>query len=122
MSKKDELLAVLDMTEIQQAVWLAKEAYISCPLTAKEFGSKTDDWRWETWAEHNIATIRISLANLAFIMRDEAVKKDITKYIDAENMVKAYVLIMTRYALNWSYDAQPIHWIIAALVAQEQRK
>jgi len=125
MNKKDKLLAVLDMTEVQQAVWLAKEGYISCPLTVKEFGSKTDDWRWEIWGKKNIKNIKIQLADLAFRMRDEAVKElmcwDAAKIEVWQYWCKkeSREIQLELFWIDWS---RPIHWIIAALIAQEQTK
>jgi len=118
-SEIDKLLAVLDMTEEEQCRWLAEY------FKAEYY--KTDEWPQyygycDIFINNTFPSRKVILADLAFKMRNEAVKKDITKYMDAENIVKSYVLLKTRTKFIWSYDSQPIHWIIAALIAQEQLK
>jgi len=92
-----EILSVLDMTEADQYQW----CYEQLP---------------------ELRNYPLSLADLAFRMRDEAVKKNIYKYIDAENIVKSHLLIQTNGTINWSYDSQPIHWIIVSEIAKELAK
>ncbi len=93
------LLSVLDMTEMEQFQYIHK----LYPITHEICSS--------------VERRKRALADLAFRSRDEAVKKDITKYIDAENMVKSYVLLQTRKELIWNYHSKPIHWIICSLIA-----
>ena len=114
-----DVLEILDMTEEEQCRYLAK-------LFQKRYFD-TDKWpEWYGICDiliHNTFPGRkVILADLAFRLRNEAVKRDITKYIDAENIVKAYVLTKTRIAINWSYDSQPIHWIVASIKAKELAK
>jgi len=59
-----------------------------------------------------------SLADLAFIMRDEAIK------LDSFNWDRAVLKICIKCAPNvlyscwWDLYTQPIHWVLAALIAR----
>ena len=109
MSKKiNELLAVLDMPEAEQAVW----------CEAKEHGNRQ---------------MGESLADLAFRLRDEVRKAawgEQGKFY-TKGIIQIYAKA-TNYPVDWSenqmYDtwfvhfAQPIHWIVAALKAKKLAK
>lgn len=98
MSKVDELLAVLDMPTVgNQIGWCLKNA-----------GMKGTE----------------SLADLAFRLRDEVRylgnKKD--KYFFEARAIVCRKSSATVAGIWFSRDAQPIHWIIAALIAKELAK
>lgn len=107
-----ELLAVLDMSEEGQWRWL------------------TDPDREDFWPHISIFIERREwyLADLAFRLRDEV------KYIHRCSFVRAVLLVFSHYfkkkpqddtLWRWfSREANPIHWIIAALIAKNhnQRK
>lgn len=109
MTKTEELLAVLDMSEEldpvgwnEQMYWISRNV-IDDPDEAQAFYKGY-----------------ISLADLAFRLRDEASVvgkmhkgiKAVCKKVCAPNMV---------WVEWWTYEAKPIHWIIAALIAKELR-
>lgn len=101
MSEKiDKLLAVLDMTEDEQEEWCRDKAM---------------PFRW-----------RDSLADLAFRLRDEMVKNGYASYFydGMTEVLKAYQKndCVPSMASFLAYHAQPIHWIIAALIAKEMSK
>ncbi len=119
MSRTKELLAVLDMDEEEQLKWLINRDIIKN--------------HWVTTGSQN-PIIDESLADLAFRMRDEAVKEcDKTKkafIFQAFIRVYAYsanIDLKNDYTLADSLDmeywvtlyAQPIHWIIAALIVEK---
>lgn len=91
---KDELLAVLDMSEDEQWEW--------CVKNVKE------------------KTIGESLADLAFRLRDEVVAEcgDIVWH-KAVVKICDYMRMGTAWFKNY---AKPIHWIIAALIAKQKDK
>ena len=103
MSKDDKiqkLLSVLDMTVYDQNQWLIKNNI----------------------RQHSLSDLKKmkSLADLAFRMRDEAVGNygsDI--WFDAVNVVCNHYPEMKWSLPTWDIESQPIHWIIAALIAKE---
>jgi len=101
MSKIDELLAVLDMPEDEQIIWCAKNA--------------------------GYDLLDSTLADLAFRLRDEVKKQGLNlQYYNAAQWVMYKATGSHNhgdYKDKWfSYNAQPIHWIIAALIAKELAK
>ena len=105
---EQELLAVLDMSEDEQFKWLmyndiVTNEYVKC-------------------SRHLI------LADLAFRLRNEAKYE---AWTDALATVSGYVQDKIAQAWNsekedldvfdWKYNAKPIHWIIAALIAKGKR-
>ena len=88
----DELLAVLDMPEEEQEEWCR---------------DKTMPYRW-----------RESLADLAFRLRDEAVVNQ-GEVAWHRAVVKVCDYMGKRIVWFKGY-AQPIHWVIAALIAKEK--
>ncbi len=111
----NDLLKVLDMSEEEQVSWLCNYIY------HHEKGA--DYW-------HNFLNRHISLADLAFRLRDDLVKQapysmryawenaleevyQYEKELNKEGTDKA------GWGLDWS---QPIHWIIAALIAKNKNK
>ena len=102
MMNEQELLAVLDMSEDKQAVW--------CEAP-----------------EHGNRQMGQSLADLAFRLRDEVVKniddaevfhkscKDVIIYLKVK--VVGFCDPGTIHDF-YMFNAKPIHWIIAALIAK----
>jgi hypothetical protein len=91
---KEERLKVLDMNEDEQV-----------------------DWLWD----RNILKPNESLADLAFRLRDEAVKKDWMYWEIA--CCQVWQATPHKYNYNpgrFGSRAKPIHWIIAALIAKEK--
>ena len=64
-------------------------------------------------------TSEISLADLAFKFRDEAIEKDLF-WDDALVLVWEKLGRPKKYQTFHKYYVQPIHWIIAALIAKEK--
>jgi hypothetical protein len=101
--KIQELLSVLDMTEDKQWKWIVKRDDIQ-----KLCDNQLDE-------DCHFRYKRRVLADLAFRKRDEAVKKYGLKYwLLASQRVadKAFIVY------KWKWCSQPIHWIIAALIAK----
>lgn len=113
MTKTEELLAVLDLPENDQISWLMHIEKLS---------------------------LNKSLSDLAFRLRDEVKEKWHNEYCKAKEVVWLYKnedaqrfkRLAETYYLNEEVDriiqrrevfftnhAQPIHWIIAALIAKE---
>ena len=93
--KIDELLAVLDMPEEKQQMWLIYKQRIE----------PTE-----------------SLADLAFKLRDEVIKKYKGQFNPIDSWVRGIIKVCSKFdwfLYDWNILAQPIHWIIAALVAKE---
>ena len=102
--------------------------------------SENEQWEWCVWRK-NINAVGESLADLAFRLRDEAVRdckkhnawcqaKELVWLADAPN-AKQYKKLAETYNLSESVNkviqrrevyfanrAKPIHWIIAALIAK----
>ena len=119
---KNKLLKVLDMPEKEQRAWVG-------------YFAKEQQWRPCTHTScHNHKSHpcencgRIggyyylgSLADLAFRLRDEAGV--------IGNMHKGIKMVCKKasppnktFIEWWAYEAQPIHWIIASLIAKEANK
>ena len=115
--KIQELLSVLDMTEEEQYEWVSqycKDNYIDNEITISHPNLGFDDYE-----------IECSLADLAFRMRDEADKARLTlARIEVFKAIKEPVHFEEAKYLEywWNSYAQPIHWIIAALIAKELEK
>ncbi len=95
----NDLLKVLDMSEDEQYLWV------------------------KNWQDKNCIKNRamafISLADLAFRLRDEVVtNQGEIAWHKAEVIVCEYMGKATCWI---SHYGQPIHWIIAALKAKEQK-
>ncbi len=104
----EELLKVLDMSEEEQTSWLC--SYIYC-------NKKGEDY----W--YNFLNRHISLADLAFRLRDEAVKSSHVDFHEAiyDVMMKVEGHDSWATAFWGECIAKPIHWIIAALIVKESK-
>ena len=115
MSK--ELLAVLDMTDIEQWDWVCRRNLVpACDWSGGRYHKNVRD---------------CILADLAFRLRDEV--SGPRSIFDCTNLSLAFQgaweQIAEHYQFEWReekdhldcwiiYQAQPIHWIIAALIAK----
>ena len=114
----NDLLKVLDMSEEQQQIWLIKkEVMVGAVLQCKGGGE--------------LPCPSESLADLAFRLRDEVISNDLKNetgwwceesyevflYVIGEENEQDEVGLDTWFAMY----AKPIHWIIAALIAKEQK-
>ena len=106
MSKSiDKLFPVLEMPEERQLKWAQKNLM------------ESSSERWCT-----------SLADLAFRLRDEAVNIRYSKLVSAmEKVAMKSAKALTSYDMEgfnewFTMEAQPIDWIIAALIAKELAK
>lgn len=118
MSKQDSiivLLSILDMPEVQQRRCLETDGIL------------------EKETAETVGTCLIpSFADIAFRIRDEVIKAGcdwleavcaVIQYCEGEKRCEACGQNhKTKKYFNWSDDAQPIHWIIAALIAEVIRK
>lgn len=112
----DGLLAVIKMPEGEQKLWLAAERVIKTGPDAP-----------------GAAHLLESLEEAAFRLRNETITK--LKHTDIDWITAVCIVIKycegtvcckeckqdinTKKLFDWSADAQPIHWIIAALIALE---
>jgi len=110
MDKKiEKLLAVPDMPEGEQGKWLVDNKIIGFGAFAMG-----DD------------AARACLADLAFRLRDEVIKTSDDSL--SSGFVSIYVKCADRISnatdcfMWFMFNAQPIHWIIAALIAKELAK
>jgi 23S rRNA A2030 N6-methylase RlmJ len=105
-----ELLAVLDMTEKKQISWLKNLYY-------KNEESGKYDFLIDFYMDSE------SLADLAFRRRD---KVDLVEFERATfrvcKKIKKKEVLSNEKDGWWILKAQPIHWIIAALIAEELAK
>ncbi len=105
----NDLLKVLDMSEDEQQIWLIKkEVMVGAVLQCKDGGE--------------LPCPSESFADLAFRLRDE-VRREKGNYDHAVYIVFNYEKQKKKYenVFYWmAYIAQPIHWIIAALIAKEK--
>ena len=102
---KEELLEVLDMSKDKQWEWICKNHFV-----------------WSEW-DHNWyygKQIICCIADLAFRLRDEAVKANHRAFHDGIYEVMLHVVGNDNLATAfWGEEyAKPIHWIIAALIAK----
>lgn len=97
--KINELLAVLDLPKEEQYLWVTIWIADNLP-NAFQRGERCE----------------LSLADLAFRLRDAVVKKDRRDWDDAVVVVSNYC---KQPIFLWPHYSQPIHWIIAALIAKE---
>jgi len=115
MTKIDELLTVLDMPEEKWLRAIATFAYHS---------RKDSEILADFHREYKCGYMETSLADLAFRLRDEVIQtlgKDYWR--DAWEEIWIKIKGLTRENYMWGfYKAQPIHWIIAALIAKELAK
>jgi len=108
--KVDKLLAVLDLPEEEQIAYLIEDAIIDCQ----------DDLAYEP-------TPTESLADFSFRLRNEISKNDIN-FLWKEGCESVYEYCYkesdeySSFDAWWLYISQPIHWIIAALIAKEFAK
>ena len=110
---KLDIPKILAMSEEEQQIWLIKnEVMVGAVLQCKGGGE--------------LPCPSESLADLAFRLRDEAVEKDCMAYKNAlEEVRKAWLITagsngtyyLDRFVM---YDAKPIHWVIAALIARDE--
>lgn len=104
-AKIEKLLKILNLSEESQKIWLVAAGIMK--ISEGEKG--------ETILEE-------SLADLAFRLRD---KLDSSRYgLRSLELVKSRVDSGEEISFWtwWIFEAQPIHWIIAALIAQELAK
>lgn len=110
MTKIDELLTVLDMPEEEQWDWLLNRA--------DEFWPNEDAFYGER---------ERYIADLAFRLRDEVMGEafgDFGEEVFLEGLDKVQLYIKDKKPATAVFGlfAQPIHWIIAALIAEENQK
>jgi hypothetical protein len=107
--KPGKLLKVLDHSEDQQKIFLVVNDVIKT-----EKGEKGE------------VVLCESLADLAFRLRDEMVKREDGNWCEAEMQVYDYLGAEKTYDCGldtyFVMYAQPVYWIIAALIAQEMGK
>jgi hypothetical protein len=106
---KDQILKLHTLPEAEQVEWLVNRNYLSV--------------RGSTGGE-NDETIYESLAELAFRLRDEVGIMAMYRAIKAIRKKEGEVIKKheTWKAAVWMCAEDPIHWIEAALLAQEERK
>lgn len=115
--KIKEFLAVLDMPESKQAEWLCKAELIEPGAHACIIDSRTE--------EEKHAWIQAIFADLAFRLRDEVLSSENGTIKWVAGMFDVYMKMTGSKLLNWKWGyvkAEPIHWIIAALIARQERK
>jgi len=110
----EKILAVLDMTEEEQWRWLCSN------VIEYEYGG--EGHHYKGCPIHGLAT-------LAFRMRDEWFeqnKKDGKEFlVDWYSMLRNMLWLKEKNSWPSTYKLQklqPIHWIVATLIAQEQSK
>lgn len=123
----DDLLKVLDMSEKEQRAWLGY--YLNEPhITPCSHKGCLNHLSHPCEGCGRIAghqPYRESLADLAFRLRDEV---DEIRFKDGLYQIKKHLKIETQRLTAWQIDywgmlyAKPIHWIIAALIAQRLAK
>lgn len=113
---KDKLLAVLDMSEDEQYRWVSRSTqqknfgYTICP-------------NWDT-----LPYQRMVLADLAFRLRDEVKYIHRCSFVRAAQLVYCHCLNVEKVPKDdtlwrwFSREANPIHIIIAALIAKESNE
>lgn len=102
MSKIEELLSVLDMPEDEQKKWVDNNNL------CKEYKIR-----------HGTAVIVESLADVAFRLRDKTIAQHgINIWLQSQNHVRVQCAKNTYYESWWDIFAQPIHFIIAAKIAE----
>ena len=106
---EQELLAVLDMSEDEQQIWLIKKEVMVGAVLQCKGGSE-------------LPCPSESLADLAFRLRDEVVAKSHADFHEAiyDIMVKVEGNDNWATAFWGECIAKPIHWIIAALIAKDK--
>lgn len=122
--KIKELLAVLDMPEEKQWTYLAKKGLMSHSWEdAQDIKLEIPTWRWESSFGRKVKDkFRAVLADLAFRLRDEAVVEYEGSWGQATSLVYKYITGAKDKLLTGAWflcTAQPIHFIIAALIAKE---
>ena len=110
----DKCIRVLYRNEDEQTLWLCSYIY---------HNKKGEDY----W--HNFLNRHISLADLAFRLRDGV---EYSTWTDALATVSIYVQDKAVQAwtpekealdmFDWKYNSKPIHWIIAALIAKQLKE
>jgi len=126
MTEIEKLLAVLDMTEDEQWVYLAKAGLMSHPWNAQDLKLGIELWRWKAYFEREVKDkYQALLAETAFRLRDEAVVEYEDYWGQATWTVYEYFTGAKDKLLTSSWFlcvAKPIHFIIAALIAKELAK
>jgi len=129
--KIKELLSVLDLPKDEQFHALYRrglideadyKAVISTISLTKERPSAKEMNEAVEQRDKLIGTV---FADLAFRRRDEVSLKDMAAgvYKVAQKLKSSDVQLSTEHITTWfGYTAQPIHWIIAALIAKELTK
>ena len=115
MSKTEGLLKVLDMPEVEQWEWLHSW------VRAKYFKENSAYYVWFS------GDIKRASADHAFRLRDEVLKKEKfwygnlhIVYCHVKNMNINYDITPGTLSQYFLFEAKPIHWIIAALIAKEK--
>ena len=130
MTEIEKLLAVKDMTEEEQWVYLAKAGLMSHPWNAQDLKLGIELWRWKAYFEREVKDkYQALLADLAFRLRDEVVKDDLANetgdWCEAEYEVFLHIIgeENEKDAIGldtWcSMYATPIHWIVIAIRAKQ---
>jgi hypothetical protein len=101
-----DVLEILDMTEEEQAHWIVEWLEYN--------GQKGDLERYNR--------CELSLADLAFRMRNEAVRNYKKEWDRAIVTIQIKYATSNNYGSWWQNMSQPIHWIVAALKAKEIAK
>ena len=117
-AKIKELLAVLDMPKPDEQLYWLKEH-------REEFGIDNHPASYPLRGFPRAA--KFFLADLAFRLRDEAVKKSIGFWRDGQlavfyHVAKQNVWRVSDLDMWFARHTQPIHWIISSLIAKELAK
>lgn len=125
MSKIDELLAVLDLPEEEQSVWLFDRFATSFMKKMQEVGDRLK-WEENEWRSTKQDAMSNQVADLAFRLRDEIGEGRMFDDLNCEEAVYKY-RVKENYRPEmftswWICHSKPIHWIIAALIAKELAK
>ena len=111
MDNKD-LLKLLVMTEHEQQKALYDLGYTQYVHKFTDYYGDGDCYVWMAGGS------KCSIADLAFRLRDEAVKESHKKFYDAIYEVMAYCGDDSWASMLWGMAyAKPIHWVIASLIA-----
>lgn len=108
MSKTEELLAVLDLSEDEQFYWIDDH------ITLKEYVCPH--------CGEQCASIETP-ADLAFRLRDKVLGNENGTIKWVAGMFDVYMKMTGSKLLSWKWGyvkAHPIHWIIAALITEEK--
>ena len=73
----------------------------------------------------DLSSCKLSLADLAFQLRDEAVEKDAFEWMKACESIFEIACPKSQwsnYDIWWQDYSQPIHWILTAMLAKEMSR